>query len=165
MMTTVHAFTADQSLLDKPHKDLRRARAAASNIIPTSTGAAKAVELVLPQLAGKLSGSAMRVPVIDGSITELTCLLKKSPSKQDINQAFKKAAETHPDKDGAGMKGILEYTEEPIVSSDVIGNPHSCIFDAPLTIVMGNMIKVVGWYDNEFGYANRVAELIGKIAN
>jgi glyceraldehyde 3-phosphate dehydrogenase len=155
-ITTVHAYTADQSLQDAPHKDLRRARAAAVSIVPTSTGAAKAVGLVLPHLKGKLDGVAMRVPTVDGSLTDLTVVLKKDVTVEEVNAAMKKAAEST-------LKGILEYTEDPIVSVDIIGNPHSCIFDAELTSVNGNLVKVVGWYDNEAGYSNRVADLIAKI--
>ncbi len=156
-MTTVHAYTADQNLQDAPHKDLRRARAAALNIVPTSTGAAKAVGLVLPQLKGKLDGVAMRVPVIDGSLTDLTVILKKETTKEEINQAIKSASET-------SLKGILEYSNDPLVSVDIIGNPHSCIFDAQQTSAMGNLVKVVGWYDNEWGYSCRTAELVEKLA-
>ncbi len=155
-ITTIHAYTADQQLQDAPHKDLRRARAAAMSIVPTSTGAAKAVGLVLPHLKGKLDGVAMRVPIVDGSLTDLTVILKKEVSKAEINLAMKKAAETT-------MKGILQYTEDPIVSIDIVGNPHSCIFDADLTAVNGTLVKVVGWYDNEAGYSNRAADLIAKI--
>lgn len=156
-MTTVHAYTADQNLQDAPHKDLRRARAAALNIVPTSTGAAKAVGLVLPHLKGKLDGVAMRVPVIDGSLTDLTVILKKDATKDEINQAIKNAAETT-------LKGILEYSTDPLVSVDIIGNSHSCIFDAQQTSAMGNLVKVVGWYDNEWGYSCRTAELVEKLA-
>jgi glyceraldehyde 3-phosphate dehydrogenase len=155
-ITTIHAYTADQNLQDAPHKDLRRARAAAYSIVPTSTGAAKAVGLVLPHLKGKLDGVAMRVPIPDGSLTDLTAVLKKPASIEEINAAMKKAAEST-------MKGILEYTEEPIVSIDIVGNPHSCIFDAQMTAVMGTLVKVVGWYDNEAGYSNRIADLIMKV--
>jgi len=155
-ITTVHAYTSDQNLQDAPHKDLRRARAAAYSIIPTSTGAAKAVGLVLPQLKGKLDGIAMRVPVPDGSLTDLTVVLKKEATKQEINDALKAAA------DGA-MKGILEYTTDPIVSIDIVGNPHSCIFDSELTSTNGTLAKVVGWYDNETGYSTRTADLIQKL--
>jgi len=155
-ITTIHAYTADQNLQDAPHKDLRRARAAAYSIVPTSTGAAKAVGLVLPHLKGKLDGVAMRVPIPDGSLTDLTAVLKKPASIEEINAAMKKAAETT-------MKGILEYTDEPIVSIDIVGNPHSCIFDAQMTAVMGTLVKVVGWYDNEAGYSNRIADLIVKV--
>ncbi len=155
-ITTVHAYTADQKLQDSPHSDLRRARAAAYSIVPTSTGAAKAVGLVLPHLKGKLDGVAMRVPIPYGSMTDFTVLLKKDVTAADINAAMKKAAETH-------LKGILEYTEEEIVSIDIIGNPHSCIFDAGCTYANGNLVKVVGWYDNEAGYSHRTADLIAKI--
>ncbi|RIJ34252.1 type I glyceraldehyde-3-phosphate dehydrogenase [Pontibacter oryzae] len=155
-ITTVHAYTADQNLQDAPHSDLRRARAAAYSIIPTSTGAAKAVGLVLPHLQGKLDGVAMRVPIPDGSLTDLTVVLKKPATKEEINAAMKKAAE-------GDMKGVLEYTEDPIVSIDIVGNPHSCIFDAELTSANETLVKVVGWYDNETGYSNRAADLITKI--
>lgn len=155
-ITTIHAYTQDQNLQDAPHADLRRARAAALSIIPTSTGAAKAVGLVLPHLKGKLDGVAMRVPVPDGSLTDLTCVLKKEVTKAEINAAMKAAAE-------GPMKGILEYTEDPIVSVDIIGNPHSCIFDAEQTAVNGTLVKVVGWYDNEAGYSNRAADLIARL--
>jgi len=152
-MVTVHAYTNDQRILDLPHSDLRRARAAAVNMIPTTTGAAKAVGLVIPELKGKLNGYAVRVPVSDGSLTDFTAVLSKTVTKDEVNQAMKKAAETY-------LKGILEYTEEPLVSSDIVGNPHSCIFDAQLTQVSGNLVKVVGWYDNEYGYAARCVDLI-----
>jgi glyceraldehyde 3-phosphate dehydrogenase len=155
-INTIHAYTADQRLQDAPHKDLRRARAATKSIIPTSTGAAKAVGLVLPQLQGKLDGIATRVPVSDGSMTDFTVLLKHQPTKADINQAMLAAAQ-------GTLKGILSYTEDPIVSVDVIGNTHSCIFDAQLTAVQGNLAKVVGWYDNEGGYAHRIADLIQQL--
>jgi glyceraldehyde 3-phosphate dehydrogenase len=157
-ISTVHAYTSDQNLQDAPHKDLRRARAAAYSIIPTTTGAAKAVGLVLPELKGKLDGVAMRVPVPDGSLTDLTVLLKKEATKEEINAAMKKAAE-------GPMKGYLEYTEDPIVSIDIVGNPHSCIFDAEMTSANGTLVKIVGWYDNEAGYSNRTADLIEKLAN
>lgn len=155
-MTTIHAYTSDQNLQDAPHKDLRRARAAAYSIVPTSTGAAKAVGLVLPHLKGKLNGNAMRVPIPDGSVTDFTCQLKKPATVEEINAAFKAAA------DGS-LKGILEYNTDPIVSIDIVGNTHSCIFDSELTMVIGNTAKVVGWYDNETGYSSRVADLIAKI--
>jgi glyceraldehyde 3-phosphate dehydrogenase len=156
-MTTIHAYTADQRIQDAPHRDLRRARAAATNIVPTSTGAAKAVGLVLPHLQGKLNGNAMRVPVPDGSITDFTAFVKKSASVDDINAAFKAAAE-------GTLKGILEYNEDPIVSSDILGNPHSCIFDSELTMTDGGkLVKIVGWYDNEAGYSHRLAELATKV--
>lgn len=156
-MNTVHAYTADQRLQDAPHKDLRRARAAALNIVPTTTGAAKAVGLVLPHLKGKLDGIALRVPVPDGSVTDFVAILKKPADKAAINAAFKAAAE-------GALKGILEYTEDPIVSSDIIGNPHSVIFDAQSTMVIGNMVRVLGWYDNEYGYSHRTADLVVKLA-
>jgi glyceraldehyde 3-phosphate dehydrogenase len=155
-ITTIHAYTQDQNLQDGPHKDLRRARAAAYSIVPTSTGAAKAVGLVLPHLKGKLDGSAMRVPIPDGSLTDLTVILKTEATPAQINEAVKKAAES-------SLKGILEYTEDEIVSIDIVGNPHSCIFDAKLTTANGTMAKVVGWYDNEMGYSTRTAELIAKV--
>ncbi len=153
LMTTIHAYTNDQSILDFPHKDLRRARAAAVNMIPTSTGAAKAIGLVLPHLKGKLDGYAMRVPVPTGSATDLTVELKKAATKEEINAVVKAAA------DGP-LKGILVYTEDPIVSSDIVTDPASCIFDASLTNVSGNMVKVLGWYDNEWGYSNRLVDIV-----
>jgi glyceraldehyde 3-phosphate dehydrogenase len=156
-ITTIHAYTADQNLQDAPHKDLRRARAAALSIVPTSTGAAKAVGLVLPHLQGKLDGTAMRVPVPTGSLTDLTAILKREVSADEINAAMRKAAANE-------MKGILEYMEDPIVSTDIVGNPHSCIFDAELTAVNGTLVKVVGWYDNESGYSARTADLIERIS-
>ena len=152
LMTTIHAYTNDQSILDYPHSDLRRARAAAINMIPTSTGAAKAISLVLPQLKGKLDGYAMRVPVPTGSATDLTVELKTPATKEEINAAIKAAA-------AGPLKGILVYTEDPIVSSDIVTDPASCIFDSGLTNVNGNMAKVVGWYDNEWGYSNRLVDL------
>ena len=155
-MTTIHAYTADQRIQDSPHEDLRRARAAAISIVPTSTGAAKAVGLVLPHLKGKLNGNAMRVPVPDGSVTDFTATLKKPATGAEINAAFKAASETY-------LKGILEYCEEPIVSSDILGNPHSCIYDVDLTMVQGNTAKIVGWYDNEAGYSARLAQLADRI--
>lgn len=154
-ITTIHAYTADQRIHDAPHSDLRRARAGAVSIVPTSTGAAKAVGLVLPHLKGKLDGVAMRVPIPNGSMTDLTVVLKRDTTVEEINAAMKKAAETT-------LKGILEYTEDEIVSVDIITNPHSCIFDANLTSVNGNLAKVVGWYDNEYGYSSRVADLIAS---
>ena len=157
-MTTVHAYTNDQNILDLPHKDLRRARAAACSIIPTSTGAAKAIGEVLPELAGKLDGFAMRVPVPDGSVTDLSVIVEKTATKDEINAAMKAAA-------AGEMKGILEYNVDPIVSSDIVGNAHSCIFDSPLTMSSGNMVKIVGWYDNELGYATRVVDLINVYSN
>ncbi|MEP1357728.1 type I glyceraldehyde-3-phosphate dehydrogenase [Ekhidna sp.] len=156
-ITTVHAYTSDQKLQDAPHKDLRRARAGAVSIIPTSTGAAKAVGLVLPHLNGKLDGIAMRVPTPTGSLTDLTCVLNKEVTAEEINAAMKAAAE-------GPMKGILEYTEDPIVSIDIVGNPHSNIFDSKLTSASGTLVKVVGWYDNEAGYSSRAADLIAKLA-
>ncbi|HIF14359.1 MAG TPA: aldehyde dehydrogenase, partial [Bacteroidetes bacterium] len=155
-ITTVHAYTADQRLQDAPHKDLRRARAAAYNIVPTTTGAAVAVGLVMPQLEGKLDGIAVRVPVPDGSLTDLTCVLKKETSEEEVNAVMKKASE-------GSLKGIMQYTDEPLVSIDIIGNPHSCIFDSALTKVNGTLVKIIGWYDNEAGYSNRVADVIEKI--
>ena len=155
-MTTVHAYTADQNLQDAPHRDLRRARAAAYSIIPTSTGAAKAVGIVLPHLKGKLNGNAVRVPVPDGSLTDFTVVLKKPATVEEINAAMKKASE-------GPLKGIMEYCEDPVVSIDIVGNRHSCIFDPELTQVIGNTAKIVGWYDNESGYSSRIADLIEKI--
>lgn len=157
-MVTVHAYTNDQRILDLPHKDLRRARAAAINIIPTTTGAAKAVGLVIPELSGKLKGYALRVPVPDGSITDFSAILKKPATKEEINAAMKEASETF-------LKGIMQYTDEPIVSSDIIGNPYSCIFDSQLTDSQGNFVKIVGWYDNEFGYSNRIVDLTVRLAD
>lgn len=156
-ITTVHSMTGDQNLHDAPHKDLRRARAASGSIIPTSTGAAKAITSIFPYLNGKLGGAGIRVPVLNGSLTDFTCSLKKLPTVQEINTAFKQAA------DGP-MKDILEYTEDPIVSTDILGNPHSCIFDALLTSVVGGLVKVVGWYDNEIGYSSRLVDLADKIS-
>lgn len=156
LITTVHAYTADQRLQDAPHSDLRRARAAALSMIPTSTGAAKAVGLVLPQLAGKLDGLAVRVPTPTGSVTDLTVTLKRAASAEEVNSAMKAAAE-------GPMKGVLEYSTDPLVSVDIVGNPHSCIFDSGLTIAMGNTVKVFGWYDNEAGYATRVADLVERL--
>jgi len=156
-MTTVHSYTNDQIILDSPHKDLRRARAAATNIIPTSTGAAKALSLVIPAVKGKLDGFALRVPTPDGSITDFTAIVEKTATKEEINAAFKAASQ-------GGMKDILEYTEDPIVLADIVGNPHSCIFDALSTMVIGDMVKVVGWYDNEYGYSRRIVDLVERIA-
>lgn len=156
LMVTIHAYTNDQRILDLPHSDLRRARAGAANTIPTSTGAAKAVGEVLPELKGKLNGYSVRVPVPDGSLTDFTAILNKEVTKEEINAAMKAAADTH-------LKGILEYSDEPLVSSDIIGNPHSCIFDSKLTQVTGNLVRVVGWYDNEFGYSNRIVDLTLKL--
>jgi glyceraldehyde 3-phosphate dehydrogenase len=156
LMTTIHAYTADQNIQDGPHRDLRRARAAAINMVPTTTGAAKAVGLVLPELEGKLDGFAIRVPVPDGSMTDLSVVLKKEATADEINAAMKAAAE-------AGMKGIIEYSTAPLVSSDIVHNPHSCIFDAEQTMSHGTLAKVVGWYDNEWGYSCRTVDLIGKL--
>jgi glyceraldehyde 3-phosphate dehydrogenase len=156
-ITTVHSMTGDQNLHDAPHRDLRRARAASSSIIPTSTGAAKAITSIFPHLEGHLGGAGIRVPVLNGSLTDFTCVLKKQTTVEEINKAFKAAA------DGE-LRNILEYTEDPIVSVDIIDNPHSCIFDAQLTSIVGGLVKVVGWYDNEFGYSNRLADLIEKLA-
>ncbi|MFN4885164.1 MAG: type I glyceraldehyde-3-phosphate dehydrogenase [Bacteroidota bacterium] len=155
-ITTVHAYTADQRLQDAPHKDLRRARAAALSMVPTSTGAAKAVGLVLPELKGKLDGVAVRVPTPDGSLTDLVAVLKKEVTKEEVNAAMKEAAESY-------LQGILEYCVDPIVSIDIVGNDHSCIFDADLTSVNGTLVKVMGWYDNEAGYSKRVVDLIEKL--
>lgn len=155
-MTTIHAYTGDQQLVDGPHKDLRRARAAASNIVPTTTGAAAAVGLVLPHLDGKLDGGAVRVPVPDGSLTDFTAVVKKDVTEKEVLDAFRNAA-------NGPLKGILEYSEQELVSSDIIGNPHSCILDSGLTKVDGKLVKVIGWYDNEAGYSARTAELILKI--
>jgi glyceraldehyde 3-phosphate dehydrogenase len=154
-ITTVHSYTGDQRLHDAPHKDLRRARAAAVSMVPTSTGAAKAITKIFPHLDGRLGGCGIRVPVPDGSITDITCQLKKLPTPEEINAAFKKAAEGE-------LKGILEYTEDPIVSIDIVGNPSSCVYDAEFTSVVGNMVKVMGWYDNEMGYSSRLADLIPR---
>ncbi len=157
LMVTVHSYTNDQRLLDLPHKDLRRARAAATSIIPTTTGAAIAVGKVIPELNGKLDGYSLRVPTPDGSITDLTATLKREVTVEEVNEAFKKAAENE-------LKGIMEYSDEPLVSVDIIGNPHSNIFDSLSTMVQGNMVKVVGWYDNEWGYSCRVVDLMKKIS-
>ncbi|MBX6371608.1 MAG: type I glyceraldehyde-3-phosphate dehydrogenase [Acidothermus sp.] len=156
-MTTIHAYTNDQVILDFPHKDLRRARAAAQNIIPTTTGAAKAVALVLPHLKGKLDGFAMRVPVPDGSLVDLVCELQREVTKDEVNAAFKAAAE-------GPLKGYLVYTEDPIVSSDIVNTPASCTFDASITMASGRFVKVFGWYDNEWGYSNRLADLTALVA-
>jgi glyceraldehyde 3-phosphate dehydrogenase len=158
-MTTIHAYTNDQAILDMPHKDLRRARAAAVNIIPTSTGAAKAAGLVLPHLKGKLDGLAMRVPVPDGSVTDLVATLKRAATVEEINAAFKAASES-----GSLAGGRLVYTEDPIVSSDIVGSPASCTFDALSTMAMGDVAKIVGWYDNEWGYSNRLVDLVDLVA-
>jgi glyceraldehyde 3-phosphate dehydrogenase len=158
LMTTIHAYTQDQNLQDAPHKDLRRARAAAINVVPTSTGAAKAIGLVLPDLLGKLDGYALRVPVPTGSVTDLTVDVSRDTTVDEVNAALKAAA------DGP-LKGILRYSTDPIVSSDIVNDPASCIFDAPLTKVIGNQVKVVGWYDNEWGYSNRIADLTALVGN
>tara|TARA_Y100000385_G_scaffold31688_1_gene29900 strand:- start:66 stop:1049 length:984 start_codon:yes stop_codon:yes gene_type:complete len=156
LITTIHAYTADQRLQDAPHKDLRRARAAALSMIPTSTGAAKAVGLVLPSLAGKLDGLAVRVPTPTGSITDLTATLSQEVTAEQVNNAMQAAA-------NGAMNGVLEYSADPLVSVDIVGNPHSCIFDSGLTVAMGNTVKVFGWYDNEAGYATRVADLVERL--
>ncbi|RZK57702.1 MAG: type I glyceraldehyde-3-phosphate dehydrogenase, partial [Pedobacter sp.] len=155
-ITTIHSMTGDQNLHDSPHNDLRRARAASSSIIPTTTGAAKAITNIFPHLEGRLGGAGIRVPVLNGSLTDFTCLLKTKTTIEEINKAFKKAA------DGA-YSSIIEYTEDPIVSVDIINNTHSCIFDAQLTSIVGDLVKVVGWYDNESGYSNRLVDLVEKI--
>jgi glyceraldehyde 3-phosphate dehydrogenase len=158
LMTTIHAYTGDQALVDGPHSDLRRARGAAINIIPTSTGAARATSLVMESMKGKLDGTSLRVPVPTGSVTDFVANLKRPATVEEINAAYKKAAEGE-------LKGILEYTDEPIVSSDIVTNPHSCVFDSGLTMSMGTMVKVLGWYDNEWGYSNRLVDLtlhVGK---
>ena len=158
LMTTIHAYTQDQNLQDGPHKDLRRARAAAQNIVPTSTGAAKATALVLPELKGKMDGYSLRVPVITGSITDLVVELGREVTKDEVNAAYKAAAE-------GALKGILYYTEDPIVSSDIVGSPASCTFDASITMAYGNQVKVFGWYDNEWGYSCRLADLTALVAS
>ena len=156
-LTTVHAYTADQMLIDGPHKDLRRARSAATNIIPTSTGAARSVGLVIPDLAGRLDGVAVRVPVVDGSLTDLTCVLRREVTAEEVNEAFAAAA-------AGGLAGILRYSTDPIVSHDIIGDPASCVFDAPLTQAAGTVAKTFGWYDNEWGYINRLADVVQYVA-
>lgn len=155
-ITTVHSMTGDQNLHDAPHRDLRRARAASSSIIPTTTGAAKAITNVFPHLDGKLGGAGIRVPVLNGSLTDFTCILKKQPTVEEINAKFKEASLS-------SLSGILKYTEDPIVSVDIINNPYSCVFDSLLTSVVGGLVKVVGWYDNEYGYSNRVVDLLTRI--
>lgn len=152
-ITTVHSYTTDQSLHDQPHKDLRRARGASQSIVPTTTGAAKALTKIFPEFEGKIGGSGIRVPVPDGSLTDITCYVKREVTIAEINAAFKTASETY-------LKGIMAYTEDPIVSVDVIGNPNSCLFDAQLTSAIGKMVKIVGWYDNEIGYSSRLVDLI-----
>jgi glyceraldehyde 3-phosphate dehydrogenase len=151
LMTTIHAYTGDQNIHDAPHRDPRRARAAAVSIVPTTTGAAQAASLALPELEGKLSGMALRVPIPDGSITDLTLILDREVTKDEINAAMKEAAE-------GALQGILQYSEEPLVSIDIVGNPYSCVFDAPSTLANGRLVKVLGWYDNEMGYSTRLAE-------
>ena len=153
LMTTTHAYTGDQAIVDGPHSDLRRARAAAVNIIPTSTGAARATGLVLKKMQGKLDGIAMRVPIPDGSVTDFTGIMKKTPSVEAVNAAFKEAARRGP------LKNVLEYSEEPLVSADIVGSPASCTFDAGLTMTQGKLVKICGWYDNEWGYSNRLIDL------
>ena len=155
-ITTVHSYTSDQRLHDAPHKDLRRARAAAESIVPTTTGAAKALAKIFPELEGHIGGCGIRVPVPDGSMTDLTLVVKNPPTADEINKAMREAA-------SGSLKGIMAYTEDPIVSVDVIGNPNSCIFDSQLTSVIGNMVKIMGWYDNEAGYSNRLLDLVQKI--
>jgi glyceraldehyde 3-phosphate dehydrogenase len=159
LMTTVHAYTNDQNLLDLPHKDLRRARAAAINIVPASTGAAKATSLALPQLKGKIDGVAMRVPVPDGSITDLVAILNRDVTVEEVNDAYRAASETD------RLKDKLVYTEDPIVSSDIVGSPASCTFDSLSTMTIGNFVKVLGWYDNEWGYSNRLVDLVNLVAS
>jgi glyceraldehyde 3-phosphate dehydrogenase len=158
LMTTIHAYTQDQNLQDGPHKDLRRARAAAQNIVPTSTGAAKAISLVIPELKGKLDGYSLRVPVITGSITDLVVEVGRDVTKDEINAAYKNAAE-------GALKGVLVYTEDPIVSSDIVGSPASCTFDASITMASGNLAKVFGWYDNEWGFSNRLVDVTALVAS
>lgn len=155
-ITTIHSMTGDQNLHDANHKDLRRARAASSSIIPTTTGAAKAITHIFPELDGHLGGAGIRVPVLNGSLTDFTCLLKKKTTIEEINSAFKYAAENE-------LKGLIQYTEDPIVSIDIIDNPHSCIFDSLLTSIVGDLVKVVGWYDNEYGYSSRLIDVVKKI--
>ncbi len=157
LMTTVHAYTGDQSLVDGPHKDLRRARAAAMNIVPTSTGAARATALVMTSMEGKLDGTALRVPVPDGSITDFTAVVGREVSVDEVNDAFGAAAADGP------LSAVLEYSEAPLVSSDIVGNPSSCVYDAPLTMTQGTLVKVAGWYDNEWGYSNRLVDLTGIV--
>ncbi|WP_298318285.1 type I glyceraldehyde-3-phosphate dehydrogenase [uncultured Aquimarina sp.] len=155
-ITTIHSYTTDQSLHDQPHRDLRRARAASQSIVPTTTGAAKALTKIFPKLSNVIGGCGIRVPVPDGSLTDITFNVKKETSIEEINNAFKNASESH-------LKGILAYTEDPIVSVDIIGNPHSCVFDSLMTSVIGKMVKIIGWYDNEIGYSNRIIDLIINI--
>ena len=157
LMTTIHAYTNDQSLLDLPHSDLRRARAAAVNIIPSSTGAARATGLVLQAMKGRLDGTSLRVPVPDGSVTDFTAILSRDVTVEEINAAYRAAGSSGP------MAKVLVYTEDPIVSSDIVGSPASCTFDSGLTMAMGNLVKVLGWYDNEWGYSNRLVDLVGIV--
>jgi glyceraldehyde 3-phosphate dehydrogenase len=157
-MSTIHSYTNDQRILDLPHEDLRRARAAAISIIPSSTGAAKAIGEVLPALKGKLNGGAFRVPTPDGSVTDFTAILEKEATVESINEAFRKASTA------ASYKHVLEYSDEPLVSRDIVGNPHSCIFDSGLTMAQGKFVKVVGWYDNEWGYSNRCVQMLELIS-
>src|SRR5436309_10979397 len=159
LMTTVHAYTNDQNLLDLVHKDLRRARAAAVNIVPSSTGAARATSLVLEAMKGRLDGTALRVPVQDGSITDFTGILGRDVTVDEVNEAFKKAATKGP------LAKVLVYSEDPLVSSDIVGSPASCTFDSGLTMTLGNMVKVFGWYDNEWGYSNRLVDLVGIVGS
>jgi len=156
-ITTVHSYTTDQSLHDQPHKDLRRARGASQSIVPTTTGAAKALTKIFPEFEGKIGGSGIRVPVPDGSLTDITCYVKKEVTIEEINKRFKEVAQNE-------LKGILAYTEDPIVSVDIIGNRNSCVFDAQLTSVLAKMVKIVGWYDNEIGYSSRIIDLIDRIS-
>jgi glyceraldehyde 3-phosphate dehydrogenase len=158
-MTTCHAYTNDQRTLDLAHKDLRRARAAAINIIPTSTGAAKAASLSMPELKGRLDGISLRVPVPDGSVTDLVCNLSSEATVEEVNHAFREAAQS------SRLKGIIEYTEDPIVSSDIVGNPHSCVLDGLSTMANGNLVKILGWYDNEWGYSNRLVDITELVAS
>ena len=157
-MTTVHAYTGDQMLVDGPHKDLRRARSAAINITPTSTGAARATALGMESMKGKLDGTSLRVPVPTGSVTDFNAVLSRDASVDEVNAAFRAAAE-------GPLKGVLEYTDAPIVSSDIVTNPHSCIFDSELTMSLGNLVKVLGWYDNEWGYSNRLVDLTAFVGS
>ena len=156
-ITTVHSYTTDQSLHDQPHRDLRRARAAGQSIVPTTTGAAKALTKIFPDLANVIGGCGIRVPVPNGSLTDITLNVKKEVSIEEINRAFKKASENE-------LAGILQYTDDPIVSIDIVGNTHSCIFDAEMTSVIGKMVKIIGWYDNEIGYSSRIIDLIERIS-
>ena len=159
LMSTVHAYTGDQQLVDGPHRDLRRARAAAVNIVPTSTGAARATSLVIDRMAGRLDGTALRVPVVDGSVTDLVANVGRDVTVEEVNEAFRDAAESGP------LAGVLDYSEDPLVSTDIVGSPASCTFDAPLTFTVGNLVKVLGWYDNETGYAHRLVDLATLIGH